>query len=125
MAVDEINAAAASLAASSRLVEDDVATDPRVTVEKANKLMKQDQVDVIVGMINTSAERNAAVSVTARAQELVIYPTYYEGGHREKYLVCKGQIPNQSMTRSCHGSSRMSGTFYVAGPDYVSATRYC
>jgi ABC-type branched-subunit amino acid transport system substrate-binding protein len=119
MAVDEINAAGGVLGRQLTLLVEDDATDPRVTVEKANKLMKQDQVDVIVGMI-TSAERNAAVSVTARAQELVIYPTYYEGGHCEKYLVCTGQIPNQSIDPFVPWIfENVGSTFYVAGSDYV------
>jgi urea transport system substrate-binding protein len=68
----------------------------------------------------TSAERNAAVSVTARAQELVIYPTYYEGGHCEKYLVCTGQIPNQSIDPFVPWIfENVGSTFYVAGSDYV------
>jgi ABC-type branched-subunit amino acid transport system substrate-binding protein len=119
LAVDEINAAGGVLDRQLTLLVEDDATDPRVTVEKANKLMKQDQVDVIVGMI-TSAERNAAVSVTARAQELVIYPTYYEGGHCEKYLVCTGQIPNQSIDPFVPWIfENVGSTFYVAGSDYV------
>jgi ABC-type branched-subunit amino acid transport system substrate-binding protein len=119
LAVEEINAAGGVLGRQLTLLIEDDATDPRVTVEKANKLMKQDQVDVIVGMI-TSAERNAAVSVTAREQELVIYPTYYEGGHCEKYLVCTGQIPNQSIDPFVPWIfENVGSTFYVAGSDYV------
>ena len=119
LAIDEINAAGGVLGRQLTLLVEDDATDPRVTVEKANKLMKQDQVDVIVGMI-TSAERNAAVSVTAKAQELVIYPTYYEGGHCEKYLVCTGQIPNQSIDPFVPWIfENVGSTFYVAGSDYV------
>ena len=119
LAVEEINAAGGVLGRQLTLLIEDDATDPRVTVEKANKLMKQDQVDAIVGMI-TSAERNAAVSVTAREQELVIYPTYYEGGHCEKYLVCTGQIPNQSIDPFVPWIfENVGSTFYVAGSDYV------
>jgi ABC-type branched-subunit amino acid transport system substrate-binding protein len=119
LAVEEINAAGGVLGRQLTMLVEDDATDPKVTVEKANKLMKQDQVDVIVGMI-TSAERNAAVSVTARAQELVIYPTYYEGGHCEQYLVCTGQIPNQSIDPFVPWIfENVGSTFYVAGSDYV------
>src|SRR5438034_11407970 len=63
------------------LIEDDE-TDPKVGIEKARKLIKRDQVDVVVGSIS-SAMRNAIGSVTTKEKRVYLYPTYYEGRSEE------------------------------------------
>ena len=119
LALEEVNAAGGLLGKPAEIIVEDNATDPKLSIEKANKLMKQDQVDVIMGLI-TSAERNATVSVTSPAKQLLIYPTYYEGGHCDRYLVCTGQVPNQSVDPFVPWLIKNVGkTFYIAGSDYV------
>lgn len=96
LAVDEINAAGGAGGREITYLVEDNQTTTRGAIDKTRKFIFEDNVDVIVGMI-TSLERAAALSVSAPAKKLVIYPTYYEGGECERYLACTGQIPNQSV----------------------------
>jgi urea transport system substrate-binding protein len=119
LAIEEINAAGG---AGGReivyLVEDDQTTT-KGAIDKARKLAFQDKVDAIVGMI-ASLERVAALSVTGPAKKLLIYPTYYEGGECNKYLICTGQVPNQQINPMMPWLVKNLGkTVYVMGSDYI------
>lgn len=115
MAVDEINAAGGR--EIEYLVEDNQTTT-RGAIDKTRKFIFEDEVDVIIGMI-TSLERSAALSVSAPAKKLVIYPTYYEGGECERYLACTGQIPNQSVDPFVPWIAENVGkSVYILGSDY-------
>ena len=100
------------------LIEDDE-TDPKVGIEKARKLIKRDQVDVIVGSIS-SAMRNAVGSVTTKEKKVYVYPTYYEGGYCHDGVFVTGAIPNQQVERFVPWIMENAGkTFYIAGSDYI------
>ncbi len=84
MAVDEINAAGGVLGRKLEIVEGDSKTEPRIVVEQANRLIRQDNVDFLAGTFS-SAERNAAGPVVASANKILLYPTWYEGQEKEYY----------------------------------------
>jgi len=99
------------------IVEDDE-TNTKATIDKARKLIGRDNVDVIIGLL-ASFERQAAMSVTIPAKKLLIYPTYYEGGDCNKYLINTGQLPNQQIDPMVsYLVENVGKTIYVIGHDY-------
>ncbi|MCY4221711.1 MAG: substrate-binding protein [Thiotrichales bacterium] len=119
MAVDEINAAGGAGGREIEYLVEDNQTTTRGAIDKTRKFIFEDEVDVIVGMI-TSLERAAALSVSAPAKKLVIYPTYYEGGECQRYLACTGQIPNQSVDPFVPWIAQNVGkSVYILGSDYA------
>jgi urea transport system substrate-binding protein len=119
LAVEEINAAGGAGGRRIEYLVEDNQTTTRGAIDKTRKFIFNDKVDVIVGMI-TSLERQAALSVSAPAKKLVIYPTYYEGGECNRYLVCTGQVPNQSVDPFVPWLQQNVGkSVYILGSDYA------
>lgn len=119
LAVDDINAAGGAGGRKLEYLVEDDQTTTKGAIDKARKLIFQDKVDVIIGMI-ASLERVAALSVTSPAKRLLIYTTYYEGGECDKYLVCTGQLPNQQIDPIVPWLVQNHGkTVYCMGSDYV------
>jgi ABC-type branched-subunit amino acid transport system substrate-binding protein len=118
-AIDDINAAGGAGGRELTFIVEDDQTTTKGAIDKARKLIGQDQVDVIIGMI-ASLERQAALSVTSPAKKLLIYTTYYEGNECDKYLVCTGQIPNQQIDPIVPWvTANLGKSVYVMGSDYV------
>lgn len=121
LAADDLKDAGGILGRPIDLIVEDTASDPDTAVEKARKLIQQDQVDVIVGVL-TSAERWAvALSVTAPAKQIYINPTYYEGGICDRYFFNVGALPNQQIDPFIPWLMENKGvsTFYLGGSDYA------
>jgi ABC-type branched-subunit amino acid transport system substrate-binding protein len=119
LAVDEINAQGGAGGRQIEYVSEDDQTTTQGTIQKVRKVLGQDKVDVVLGLI-TSLERKAALSVTEPAKKLLIYPTYYEGAECRKYLICTGQVPNQSVDPYVPWLSKNVGkSVYIIGSDYV------
>jgi urea transport system substrate-binding protein len=119
LAVDEINAAGGAGGRQIEYLVEDDQTTTKGAIDKARKLVFQDKVDAVIGMI-ASLERVAALSVTGPAKKLLIYTTYYEGGECNKYLVCTGQVPNQQIDPMMPWLVKNLGkTVYVMGSDYI------
>jgi urea transport system substrate-binding protein len=119
LAVEEINAAGGAGGREIEYLVEDDQTTTKGAIDKARKLVFQDKVDAVMGMI-ASLERVAALSVTGPAKKLLIYTTYYEGGECNKYLVCTGQVPNQQIDPMMPWLVKNLGkTVYVMGSDYI------
>lgn len=121
LAVDDVNAAGGVLGSKIDLITEDTASDPDTAVEKARKLIRQDRVDVIVGVL-TSAERWAvALSATAPAKVIYINPTYYEGGICDRYFFNVGALPNQQIDPFIPWlmKNKKARTFYLGGSNYA------
>ena len=119
LAVEEINAQGGAGGRKIEYIVEDTQTTTKGTIDKTRKLIGQDKVDVLMGLVY-SLERQAALSVSARAKKLLIYPTFYEGGECEKYLVCTGQVPNQSIDKFVPWLTKNVGkTVYIMGSDYI------
>ena len=119
LAVAELNAANGIGGRQiSYLVEDDQTTT-RGAIEKARKLVYDDQVAATFGLI-ASLTHVAARSVTTPANHLVFYTTYYEGGVCEAPFFSTGQVPNQQIVPTLGWLSQNVGkSVYVIGSDYV------
>ncbi len=98
LAVEEINAQGGAGGRKIEYIVEDTQSTTKGVIDKTRKLIGKDNADVLMGSVY-SFERQAALSVSARSKKLLIYPTFYEGGECEKYLVCTGQVPNQSIDR--------------------------
>lgn len=119
LAVAEINAAGGAGGREIEYVVEDDQTTTKGCIEKARKLIAQDKVDAIIGMI-ASLEHVATRSVTTPAHKLLIYTTYYEGGVCERYFFSTGQVPNQQIDPFTAWLSKNVGkSVYILGSDYI------
>lgn len=126
MAVDEINEKGGVLGRPLEVVLGDSKTEPRIVVEQANRLIRQEQVDFLAGTFS-SAERNAAGPVVTSANKILLYPTFYEGQEKEYYPgVCNQNIfmfgpePTQQVWPHMeYMMSNFGNKFFMIGSDYA------
>ncbi|MBX5453060.1 MAG: substrate-binding protein [Acidobacteriia bacterium] len=126
LAVDEINAAGGVLGRKIEVVVADSKTEPRIVVEQANRLVREERVDFLAGTFS-SAERNAAGPVVTAAKKVLLYPTFYEGQEQKYYPgVCNPDIfmfgpePTQQVWPHMEYMMKNFGKkFFMIGSDYV------
>jgi urea transport system substrate-binding protein len=126
MAVDEINEKGGVLGRPLEIVLGDSKTEPRIVVEQANRLIRQERVDFLAGTFS-SAERNAAGPVVTSANKILLYPTFYEGQEKEYYPgVCNKNIfmfgpePTQQVWPHMEYMMNSFGKkFFMIGSDYA------
>jgi urea transport system substrate-binding protein len=126
LAVDEINARGGVLGRPVEVVLADSKTEPRIVVEQANRLIRQERVDFLAGTFS-SAERNAGAPVATQANKILLYPTFYEGQEGEYYPgVCNKNIfmfgpePTQQVWPFMdHMMKQFGQKFFLIGSDYV------
>jgi urea transport system substrate-binding protein len=126
LAVDEINAAGGVLGRKIDVIVGDSKTEPRIVVEQANRLIRQDGVDFLAGTFS-SAERNAAGPVVTSANKILLYPTFYEGQEQEYFPgVCNRNIfmfgpePTQQVWPHVDYMVKKFGKkFFMIGSDYA------
>lgn len=126
LAVEEINAAGGVLGRQIEIVVGDSKTEPRIVVEQANRLIRQEKVDLLAGTFS-SAERNAAGPVVKGADKILLYPTWYEGQEKEYFPgVCNPNIfmfgpePTQQVWPHMEYMTKKYGKkFFMIGSDYA------
>jgi urea transport system substrate-binding protein len=126
LGVDEINAAGGILGRKVEIVIGDSKTEPRIVVEQANRLVRDEKVDFLAGTFS-SAERNAAGPVVTSARKVLLYPTFYEGQEQKYYPgVCNpvifmfGPEPTQQVWPHMEYMIKKFGNkFFMIGSDYV------
>jgi urea transport system substrate-binding protein len=126
MAVDEINEKGGVLGRPIEIVLGDSKTEPRIVVEQANRLIRQERVDFLAGTFS-SAERNAAGPVVTSANKILLYPTFYEGQEKEYHPgVCNQNIfmfgpePTQQVWPHMeYMMSKFGKKFFMIGSDYA------
>lgn len=119
IAVEEINENGGVLGRQIELVVEDEASDPAVAVERARKLIREDEVTFIVGTL-ISAVRNAVVEFTAPENVPLFNPTYYEGGLCQDMFFSTGALPNQQIEPFIPWlMDNVGETFYFIGSDYI------
>lgn len=126
LAVDEINKAGGILGRPVETVVGDSQTEPRIVVEQANRLIRQERVDFLAGTFS-SAERNAAGPVVTGANKILLYPTFYEGQLQEHHPgVCNPNIfmfgpePTQQVWPHMeYIVNKYGNKFFFIGSDYV------
>lgn len=119
LGVEELNAANGIGGRMIEYVVEDDQTTTRGAIEKARKLVFEDQVAATMGMI-ASLEHVAARSVTSPANHILMYSCYYEGGVCENSFFSTGQVPNQQIVPSLGWLTENLGkSTYVIGSDYI------
>ncbi|WP_248895301.1 ABC transporter substrate-binding protein [Haloplanus halobius] len=126
LAMQEVNDNGGINGRDVEVIVEDTQTDPSTVTEKAQKVIRQDNVDVVAGTFS-SASRNAAAPVVTQEDKVLLYPTFYEGQDQENFpgtcndlLFMFGIVPSQQAApwmdymTSEHGSN-----FYMVGSDYV------
>ena len=105
------------------LIVEDNQVDPKVARQKAEKLIQQDNVDMLFGPINTS-ERVPISGVVEQYEVPLLYPTPYEGtaapDYCNPYLLKTGQTPTQQVKPLIPWLVENYGDkFYFLGNDYT------
>ena len=126
LAVEEINAAGGANGRPLEIVVGDSKTEPRIVVEQANRLLRQENVEFLAGTFS-SAERNAAGPVVQQANKLMLYPTFYEGQSQEffpgvcnKNMFMCGPEPSQQVWPHVEYIVKNHGKkFFLIGSDYA------
>lgn len=119
LAVEDINARGGIGGRQLEFLVEDNETSTKGSIDKARKLVFQDNVDAIIGMI-ASLEHVAARSVTTPAKKLLMYTCYYEGEVCERYFAATGQVPNQQIDPTTKWLTQNVGkSVYIIGSDYI------
>ena len=79
MVIDDINANAGLLGRHVELLVEDSATSDSAAEAKAAKLVEQDNVDMVLGGIYSSARQAIKAQAVVKGRKLYIYPEQYEG----------------------------------------------
>lgn len=119
LAEQEINDAGGVLGRPVEVIIGDDATDARVAQEQAERLLNQENVDVLVST-ESSAAREAVLPVVSRADKPMIYTPLYEGGACDDHLYNLGEVPVQQVEPVIPYIQKTYGgdSWYVVGDDY-------
>ena len=120
LAVEEINAAGGVNGAEVQIELGDTATDPAVGRDAMQRLVSDDQVDVVIG-IHSSATREAARPLAEEFDTLYLYGALYEGGECSAVMFNSGEVPAQQLGPAIPWiMDRTGGTrWFLLGNDYV------
>lgn len=119
LAARKINEAGGILGRPVELLYEDNKTDPKTSVERANSLIRRNQVLAIAGPITSNA-RDAMMPTMSRSKTPLLYATNYEGGGCDRYLFAFNTVPNQELEKLLPVMKRQAGaSFYMFGADYV------
>jgi ABC-type branched-subunit amino acid transport system substrate-binding protein len=121
MVVEDINAAGGLLGRSLQLILEDSETNDSVAAEKAEKLVRDDRVDVVLGGIYSSTREAIKRPVVEQAKKLYIYPEQYEGQEADPLIFCTGPVPAQQVEPFIPWLMKETGaeTFYLPSADYI------
>lgn len=97
LAVEQINQGGGIRGKAVELYLEDTASDPKVAVGKARKLVQQDKVNVVVGGITSATRQAIKDPIVTRGRTLYIYPQLYEGQECTPHLFVTGPTPAQQI----------------------------
>jgi urea transport system substrate-binding protein len=120
LAIEQINAAGGVLGRKIKFIQEDGASDWPTFAEKARKLIVNDKVASVMGCW-TSASRKAALPVFEQYNNMLYYPTFYEGLEQSKNVIYTGQEATQQIIAGLDWIVKEKGakTFYLLGSDYI------
>jgi urea transport system substrate-binding protein len=100
-------------------VVEDIESSPSVAAEKIKKVIQQDKVVASIGGY-TSSTRQAMLPIVEQYNNLLIYPTLYEGEEYSKNIIYTGATPNQQLQDFVPWLVENVGKkFYFIGNDYI------
>ena len=119
--IDDINAKGGLLGRHVELHLEDSATDDATAAAAAEKLVEEDQVDVLLGGIYSSTRQAIKEPAVTQGRTLYIYPEQYEGQESDPLIFCTGPVPAQQVDPFIPWLMRETGakTFYLPSADYI------
>jgi urea transport system substrate-binding protein len=120
LAIKQINESGGVLGRQVKWIQEDGATDWPNFAEKAKKLIVNDKVAAVMGCW-TSASRKAVLPVFEQYNNMLYYPTMYEGLEASRNVVYTGQEATQQILAGIDWivKEKEPKTFYFVGSDYV------
>src|SRR5215212_38106 len=120
MVIGDINAKGGLLGREVKLCLEDSETSDAAAAAAAARLVDQD-VDVILGGIYSSARQAIKGVAVQQARKLYIYPEQYEGEESDPLIFCTGPVPAQQVDPFIPWLMRETGakTFYLPSADYI------
>ena len=119
LAVEEVNAAGGVNGRMLEAISEDYASDFTIAVEKANKLLTEDQCSIIIGGY-TSASRVAVIPTFQKSNGIFFYGTYYEGLECDPNVFYAGATPNQFLIDYVPWIlDNLGKSIYIVGSDYL------
>jgi branched-chain amino acid transport system substrate-binding protein len=121
MVVGDINAKGGLLGRMLELHVEDGATDDAVASAKAEKLVTEDRVDLILGGILSSTRQAIKRAAVTAGRTLYIYPEQYEGQESDPLIFCTGPVPAQQVDTLVPWLMERTGarSFFLPSADYV------
>ena len=121
MVTDDINAHGGLLGRPVELYVEDSATDDAVAHTAAARLVREADVDVVIGGIYSSTRQAIKRPVVDEAAKLYIYPEQYEGQESHPLIFCTGPVPAQQLDPFIPWLMRQTGAgkFYMPSADYI------
>ncbi len=118
LAIEEINESGGILGKQVEMIFSDCQSNNNVYQEMANKVILEDQVDVIMGCY-TSASREAIRPIVEENNALLFYNNQYEGGVASHNVFCTGAVPEHQITTLMEGMIKEYGPkVYIIAADY-------
>ncbi|AXI99374.1 urea transport system substrate-binding protein [Cyclonatronum proteinivorum] len=119
LAIEEINAAGGVNGRKIEATIRDGASSGQVFAREAERLITEDQVDVVFGCW-TSDSRKTVRPVFEQYDHLLFYPVQYEGMELSPNIVYTGAAPNQQIMPAVKWAmDNLGDRFYLVGSDYV------
>jgi urea transport system substrate-binding protein len=120
LAIKQINDSGGVLGRQVKWIQEDGATDWPTFAEKAKKLIVNDRVASVMGCW-TSASRKAVLPVFEQYNNMLYYPTMYEGLEASRNIVYTGQEATQQILAGIDWiiQEKKPETFYLVGSDYI------
>src|SRR5881227_2814027 len=121
MVIDDINACGGLLGRPVELYVEDSATDDAVAETAAARLVREADVDVVIGGIYSSTRQAIKRPVVDEAGTLYIYPEQYEGQECHPLIFCTGPVPAQQVEPFLPWLMEQTGAkrFYLPSADYI------
>jgi ABC-type branched-subunit amino acid transport system substrate-binding protein len=124
MAINELNAQGGIGGRHVEAIVEDYASDFGVVVQKARKLVYDDKVAAVVGCY-ASASRKAVLPVFEQGENVLLYPTFYEGLECSTNVIYTSLVANQHLTDTTGWMIEHAGKkIYMVGSNYVGPQTY-
>lgn len=120
LAIEQLNARGGLLGREIEYVVADGKSDWPTFAQEAERLIRTEKVDVIVGCW-TSASRKMVKAVVEANNHLLVYPMAFEGLEESDHIVYTGSAPNQQIIPAVTWAMQnlKAKKFYLIGSDYI------
>src|SRR5947209_13603710 len=121
MVIDDVNARGGLLGRPVELYVEDSATDDDVARTAATRLVREADVDVVIGGIYSSTRQAIKGPVVDEAGRLYLYPEQYEGQENHPLIFCTGPVPAQQVEPLFPWLMEQTAArrFYMPSADYI------